>query len=247
MFGETVANTRIYVIKKQLEKLLSGRLCEELGIIKFNGVPIESEGDDLIRRANIKENDPIREIVSQHPRVFEGIGRLKDHTVHFYVKNDVPPVAQPPRPVPFHLRERFDKEINNMEKAGIIEEHHGPAPWVSNIVLSPKDDGGIRVTIDLREANKAIEATNIPIPRVEAIKTRMSGCKVFSKLDLKQAFHQLELDEESRSITVFHAGNRLMRYRRLTMGAKPASGELNKALSPIFRTYHMPMLFRTIL
>ena len=122
-----------------------------------------------------------------------------------------------------------------MEEAGIIEEHHGPAPWVSNVVLSPKDDGGIQVTIDLREANRAIQATNIPIPRVKDVKTRLSGCKMFSKLDLRQAFHQLELDEESHLITVFHAGDRLMRYRRLTMGAKPASGELNKALSSIFQ------------
>ena len=96
------------------------------------------------------------------------------------------------------------------------------------MVLSPKDDGGIRVTIDLREAN-------IPIPHVEDVKTRLSGRKMFSKLDLRQAFHQLELDEESHSITVFHAGDRLIRYRRLTMGAKPASGELNKALSPILQ------------
>ena len=81
----------------------------------------------------------------------------------------------------------------------------------------------------------AIQATNIPIARVEDVKTRLSGCKMFSKLDLQQAFHQLELDEESRSITVFYAGDRLMRYRRVTMGAKPASGELNKALSPIFQ------------
>ena len=58
---------------------------------------------------------------------------------------------------------------------------------------------------------------------------------MFSKLDLRQAFHQLELDEESRSITVFHAGERLKRYRRLTMDTKPASGDLNKALSPIFQ------------
>ena len=235
MFGETVANARIYVIKKKLETLLSGRLCEELGIIEFNGAPTETKGEDLMRGANIEQNDPIAETILQHPRAFEGIGTSKDHTVHFYIDSQVPPVAKPPRPVLFHLREWFDKEIQSMEEAGIIEEHHGPAPWVSNVVLSPKDDGGIRVTIDLREANRAIQATNIPIPCVENVKTRLSGCKMFSKLDLRQAFHQLELDEESHSITVFHAGDRLMRYRRLTMGAKPASEELNKALSPIFQ------------
>ena len=66
----------------------------------------------------------------------------------------------------------------------------------------------------------------------------MAGNKIFSKLDLKSAFHQLELEPESRLLTVFHAGDRLMRYTRLTMGTKPASGELNKALLPLFS--HIP-------
>ena len=125
-----------------------------------------------------------------------------------------------------------------MEEQGIIEEHHGPAPWVSNAVLAPKDDGGVRVTIDMRQANPAIKDTHLPVPRVDDIQSRLAGNKVFSKLDLRSAFHQLEIDEQSRHVTVFHAGDRLMRYKRMTMGTKPASGELNKALRPLFQ--HIP-------
>ena len=80
----------------------------------------------------------------------------------------------------------------------MIEEHHGPAPWLSNTVLAPKDDGGMRVTVDMQNANKAIKPTNIPIPRVEEIKSDLAGSKVFSKLDFKSAFHQLQIDEDSR-------------------------------------------------
>ena len=87
----------------------------------------------------------------------------------------------------------------------------------------------------MREANKAIKKTNLPIPRAEDISSQLSGYKVFSKLDFKSAFHQLEIEEESRALTVFHAGDRLMRYKRLTMGSAPASGELNKALKPLFK------------
>ena len=48
-------------------------------------------------------------------------------------------------------------------------------------------------------------------------------------------FHQLEIEEESRHLTVFHGNGRLMRYRVLTMGSTPASGELTKALRPLFQ------------
>ena len=111
--------------------------------------------------------------------------------------------------------------------------HTGPAPWVSNVVLAPKDDGDIRITVDMRNANKAIKPTNIPIPRVEDIKCQLTGCQFFSKLDLKSAFHQLTLDEKSRYITVFNSDGRLLRHKKLTMGNTVASGELNKAIRQV--------------
>ena len=112
-----------------------------------------------------------------------------------HIDQNVKPVVQQARPIPFHLREKFHREIKSMEENGIIEEHHGPAPWISNVVLSPKDDGQTRVTLDMRCTNKAIKATNIPIPRVEEIKAKLAGSDCFSKLDFKSAYHQLKLSQ----------------------------------------------------
>lgn len=57
---------------------------------------------------------------------------------------------------------------------------------------------------------------------------------MFSKLDFKQAFHQLKLVKESRPLTVFCCGARLYRHKRLSMGLKPASGELPAACTEVF-------------
>ena len=62
----------------------------------------------------------------------------------------------------------------------------------------------------------------------------LAGYKVFSKLDLKSAFHQLAISEKAHLLTVFYGLDRLYRYKRLTMGSSPATGELNKALRPLF-------------
>ena len=127
-----------------------------------------------------------------------------------------------------------------MIEQDIIEENQSqePAPWISNIVLAPKSDGSIRMTLDARNVNKAIKATNQPIPKQEDIRVKLSGCEVFSKLDFKSAFWQIELEEESRYLTMFNANGKLYRYKRLTMGVKPAQGELNNALQPVFA--HIP-------
>ena len=79
----------------------------------------------------------------------------------FFIDETVPPVYQPARPIPFHLREKMDVELQRMEKDDVIEPHEGPAPWVSNVVLTPKDGGGTRMTIDMRYASKAIKETNL--------------------------------------------------------------------------------------
>ena len=88
--------------------------------------------------------------------------------------------------------------------------------------------------MDLRGLNQALEDPHLPIPHVEDILPMFNRKSNFSKLDLKTAFHQLELDDAaSRPLTVFHAGERLMRYERLTFGNLPASGELSQRLRPI--------------
>ena len=72
-----------------------------------------------------------------------------------------------------------------------------------------------RVTADMRRVNKVIKKTNLPLPRVEDIKAQLSDGKVFVKLDMGSAFHQLTLEEESRFATVFHTNGRLMCYKNL--------------------------------
>ena len=55
----------------------------------------------------------------------------------------------------------------------------------------------------MRVANTAIERERFPVPTTQEIKYKLNESKYFSKLDMNKAYHQLELDEESRKITVF--------------------------------------------
>ena len=227
--GDKVANTTIYIVKDKVETLLSGPVSEALGIIRFEGAQVNRAEEEEA------ENEAKKAWIRKYPRIFKGLGKLKDYVVKLHVDKKVKPVREPPRPVSFHLAGKRDEALAQMEKDGVIEEHKGPTKWISNLVLAPKDDGGTRVVLDMRNPNQAIKSTHLPIPRPEHVSSQLAGYKVFSKLDFKSAFHQLELDENSRQLTVFHAGTRLMRFKRLIMGCSPASGELNKALRPLFQ------------
>ena len=57
--------------------------------------------------------------------------------------------------------------------------------------------------MDMRKENKAIIQERIPIPTIDEVLENLNGGRVFSKLDLRLGFHQIELTEESRDITTF--------------------------------------------
>ena len=75
----------------------------------------------------------------------------------------------------------------------------------------------------MRLANEAIERVRHPIPTVDDISFALNGAKFFSKLDLSQAYHQLELDEASRYITTFSTNIGLFRYKHLNYGTNAAA------------------------
>jgi hypothetical protein len=70
----------------------------------------------------------------------------------------------------------------------------------------------------MRAVNRAIIRERHVIPTVDDIVADLNGCKVFSKVDLKQGYHQIMLHPESRHLTTFSTHVGLWRYKRLNFG-----------------------------
>lgn len=58
-----------------------------------------------------------------------------------------------------------------------------------------RDGDALRICVDMREPNVAIERQRHIMPIVEDIGGTLNGAKFFSKPDLNKEYHQLELDE----------------------------------------------------
>ena len=178
----------------------------------------------------------VENVLSSYPQNFKGLGKLRNHQDQLYMDNSIKPVAVPPRVLPYHLEHIANDTIEKMLSESVIEEHpaNEVSPWVSAAVIVLKPDGSLCITLDAHNINKDIVATNHPIPRQEDVRAKLGVSKFFSKLDFKGAFWQLQLHPESRHFTVFHWNNKLYRYVSLLMGIKPASGEMNATLQPVF-------------
>jgi hypothetical protein len=112
-------------------------------------------------------------------------------------------VTQPHRRIPFHLRKKFDTELDKHERQGIIEPVDGPTPWVSPLVITPKpkNTDEIRLCIDMRQLNRAILRERHITPNIDDLIHFLNGATDFSEIDLNSCYHQLA--PESRYITTF--------------------------------------------
>ena len=101
------------------------------------------------------------------------------------------------------------------------------------MVQPKKNSDDIRICVDMRQANKAIRRTRHLIPTLEELRHQMNGANKFSKLDLKNGFHQLELHPSSRYITTFSTHVGLRRNTRLNLGTNSASEIFHESLRKI--------------
>ena len=85
----------------------------------------------------------------------------------------------------------------------------------------------------MRQANEAIIRERHSIPTIEEVLYDLNGATVFSKIDLKWGFHQIELEEDSRAITTFLTHRGLYRYRRLMFGITSAPEKYQKIISDV--------------
>ena len=202
-----------YVTEGTDGSILSWCTCKALKLIKVARPFITPTSDDRVDQ-----------LVRQYDDLFHGLGKLNGRQVKIHIHEKVQPAAQPHRREHFHVRKQLEEQLEKDEQQGVIERVDGPTPWVSPIVVKPKrEPGKVRVCIDMRKANKAIQRQRHLKTTIKVIIKALNGTTVLSKLDLNQGYNQLELTPESRYITTFRTHLVLRQYTHLNFGVSSAA------------------------
>lgn len=122
----------------------------------------------------------------------EKAGKIKGIIVNIPINPSVKPVAQPYRRIPVPLEKAVNDKIDELSALGIIEKVDGPSDWISPMVVVPKVND-VRICVDMRRANEAIDRENYPLPTIEDFIPHMNNANWFTKLDVKNAFHQVKI------------------------------------------------------
>lgn len=206
----------VAVVRGREKCLLGYDTADELGIVKIVNTVINDEHSLYWER--------------KYPTVFSGkVGKMRDYKVSFNIDRSVKPTVHT-RVIPFNLRDKMMDIVKKGVSDGVFEKVNGPVDWLLIPLLVPKADGRLRFVLDATPANIALKRTYHSFPTIEDFMVSVNGSKIFSKIDLVDGFHQIELDEESRKMTNFMTPEGIHRYTRLTQGFKPVPEEYDRAM-----------------
>ena len=108
--------------------------------------------------------------------------------------------------------------------------------WAAIVVVLKGDKSSIRICGDFKQTVNPVSKLNkYPIPKVEDLFATLVGGKVFSKIDLSQAYQQLPLDEESQKLVVINTQKGLFKYTRLPFGIPSAPGIFQRVMESILQ------------
>lgn len=209
----------------------------------INNINCEPQNFDLIAELKIKDlnlsdvqKDALTGVLLHHQDVFSkndddlGYSTTITHTID--VGNNAP-VRQRFRRLHPPIKEQVERELMKLKKQGVIED--SISPWCSPLVPVKKKDGRLRICIDYRKLNSITKLNSYPLPNINDGLAQFSGAMYFSTLDLLSGYHQVALEEKSKSVTAFATEGGLYQFRVMPQGACNSPATFQQLMNVVLR------------
>ena len=178
----------------------------------------------------------LQTLLQEYQSLFKDeLGTVQPYRATLHVQPNAKPKFFKPRPVPFAIRDAIGQELDRLEEQGIIKrvDH---SEWAAPIVAVPKKDGRFRLCGDYKVTiNQALEVDQYPIPNPEELFTTLAKGTLFSKLDLSQAYLQVQLDESSTPFVTINTHRGLYQPTRLPFGVASAPAMFQKLMDTVLK------------
>ena len=214
--GHTLVQHNLQEVKARGKVLLTIERDGRKAALLFQivGVPVQPllslMSSELLGLVRITASDLVRQVIDTD-RQMEEDAIFQDETVK--------PVVHAPRKVTVATRDTVEKELTRTVGEGVLAKVTQPTPWVSSLMIVPKPNGTLRICIDPRDLNKAIQREYYASITIEKVATRLW---IFSVLDAKSGFNQIALDHESSLLTTFNTPFGRYRWKRMPFGINSA-------------------------
>ena len=207
-------------------------------VVRGNGPPLL--GRDWLAQLRLpwasifSMSEPLRDLKEKYSALFEDDGGACTQTVSLDIDPSVPPKFYKPRPVPLALLPLVNAELDKQIERGILRPVK-TSEWAAPVVSVLKSDkSSVRMcgSYDLT-VNKASRVEQYPLPRIDELLTKLAGGQKFTRLDLKEAYLLVPLDEDSQQYTVINTHRGLMAATRLVYGISSAPAAFQRMMEQL--------------
>lgn len=147
-------------------------------------------------------------------------------------KNSAPKFFKP-RPVPFALKVKVEKELNRLVSLGILAPVDF-SQYATPTVPVHKENGKVRIASDYSVTlYQDLIIDKYPLPRIEEVFAKIGGGEKCSKIDLKNAYNQFVLSDESQELTTINTQQGLYKYTGLVYGLANAPAIFQKSMETL--------------
>lgn len=129
----------------------------------------------------------------------------------------------------------IENQIQELLKAGLIEESYSPYAAPVLLVFKKEDGRKSRLCIDYKELNKIVVPESQPFPRIEDLTVKAGKCKFFTKLDITSAFWSIPIREKDRYKSAFVTHHGHWQWKSLPFGLKSSPAIFQRVLSSVLK------------
>lgn len=225
------APLEFYVVPNQKQAILGAAACQLLQLIT-----VRTENILAMDSKQPQRREPLtrERVIREFHDVFSGNGRLEGD-VHLETDPSTTPVKLPLRRLPIAIKDKVKAELDTLTRDGIVSPMNEPSDWISALLITTKPSGQIRICIDPKPLNRCLKRSHYPLAVIDDIIPQLQEAKIFTKVDVKNAFWHVTLDDASSALTTFETPYGRYRWNRLPMGISVSSElfqrKLNEALS----------------
>jgi hypothetical protein len=159
--------------------------------------------------------------------------RQVDHAI------EVMPGVAPPTKAPYRMNHEELRELKvqleELLAKGYIKL--SKSPYGAPVLFIHKKDGTLRMCVDYRALNKVIMKNRYPLPRIDDLFDRLSGAKVFSRIDLRSGYYQIRIAQGDEEKTACRTRYGSYEFLVMPFGLTNAPATFCTLMNDIFREW----------